>query len=532
MPAWLGIILALFALGFLIFIHELGHFLAARYHGVKVEMFAVGFGPNLWSMKRGDTVYALKAFPLGGFVKLYGEDATDPKILANKKSFASKTPWQRTQILVAGVVMNMLVALILLTFGFMLGMDPLIASQEDLEAKIEQGVVQHLPGVYVKSENDEQLQKLARLVTVNDQAVTGVDDLGAILTKPLEQTTKLEFVNPDQTKVTMTYGPGATIQNQDLQFYPLAQIPQLKVLANPALDLQLDDVIVSANAQALLGDVNKLTRGTVDQVVLDRDQQLRRIDLSDNNIAAPVVLIREVVEDSAAADVDLPENVYLWKINGQELQSMEQTIDLLVGSENLELELQELDLVDERMIVQVQKEAGDFLGVYLQPVVATNQIADITFTVEPTLGSLIILEQAQVPWYKAPFAAVDEAWRLSELTVIGFVDVVKDLAFRAEINDNVGGIVAVTQVTGELFRYDFFAALILVALISLSLAVINILPFPALDGGRLLFVFIEVLRGGKPVSAKYEALVHMIGFFLLLLLILVITYNDILRIWN
>ena len=95
--------------------------------------------------------------------------------------------------------------------------------------------------------------------------------------------------------------------------------------------------------------------------------------------------------------------------------------------------------------------------------------------------------------------------------------------------DEVSGPVGIVQVTGEVAGLGFVPLLTLAALLSLNLAIINILPFPALDGGRLFFIAIEVLRGGKRIPPHREALAHAMGFALLMVVFLAVTYNDILR---
>ena len=103
----------LFVLGVLVFVHELGHFLAARRIGVRVLTFSLGFGPKLLSIKRGDTEYAISAIPLGGYVKMAGESVEDPRSGAPDE-FLSKTKWQRFQVLIMGPVMNILLAVIVM----------------------------------------------------------------------------------------------------------------------------------------------------------------------------------------------------------------------------------------------------------------------------------------------------------------------------------------------------------------------------------------------------------------------------------
>ena len=110
----------LFVLGVLVFIHELGHFLLARWNGVRVLTFSLGFGPKLLKVQRGDTEYCISAIPLGGYVKMAGENPEDPQTGADDE-FLAKSKWQRFQILIAGPAMNIILAVVLLALILMRG---------------------------------------------------------------------------------------------------------------------------------------------------------------------------------------------------------------------------------------------------------------------------------------------------------------------------------------------------------------------------------------------------------------------------
>ena len=116
-------------LGLVIFFHELGHFAVAKWCGVFVEKFSIGFGPVLWSIKRGDTEYALSLIPVGGFVKMLGQDDMDPsqltaeEIALDQKSYSAKTVPQRMGIISAGVIMNVITGLIFFAIAFKFGVE-------------------------------------------------------------------------------------------------------------------------------------------------------------------------------------------------------------------------------------------------------------------------------------------------------------------------------------------------------------------------------------------------------------------------
>ena len=110
----LTIIVFLFVLGFLVFVHEFGHFILAKKLGVKVEEFGIGYPPALWKIKKGETVYSVNAIPVGGFVRLYGEEGN--KLIDDPRSFVSKTPLKRGLIIIAGVAMNFIIASLIFYF--------------------------------------------------------------------------------------------------------------------------------------------------------------------------------------------------------------------------------------------------------------------------------------------------------------------------------------------------------------------------------------------------------------------------------
>ncbi|QOR61327.1 RIP metalloprotease RseP [Sulfurovum sp. ST-21] len=110
----MGIIVALLVLSVLIFFHELGHFTAARFFGVQVDIFSIGFGKRLWTKKIGKTEWSLSAIPLGGYIKMKGQDDIDPTLKSfDEDSYNAKKPWQRIIILLAGPFANFLLAFLL-----------------------------------------------------------------------------------------------------------------------------------------------------------------------------------------------------------------------------------------------------------------------------------------------------------------------------------------------------------------------------------------------------------------------------------
>lgn len=129
----MSIIIFIIVLGVLIFVHELGHFLVAKKSGIRVDEFAIGFPPRIFSFKKGGTTYALNLIPFGGYVKIYGENAEDESVDPNAKdSFVNKSPWIQAAVLVAGVTFNVIFAWFLFLIVLMAG-SPTIVDQTNRE---------------------------------------------------------------------------------------------------------------------------------------------------------------------------------------------------------------------------------------------------------------------------------------------------------------------------------------------------------------------------------------------------------------
>jgi len=161
----MGIFIALIVLSLLIFFHELGHFTAARLLGVQVDVFSIGFGKRLWTKKIGKTEWSLSAVPLGGYVKMKGQDDTDPtKKSYDSDSYNAKKPWERIIILLAGPFANFLLAFILYIMIANLGVPkflPIIGKVGDDSPAIHAG-----------------LKAGDRILQINQQAIHYWDEIG------------------------------------------------------------------------------------------------------------------------------------------------------------------------------------------------------------------------------------------------------------------------------------------------------------------------------------------------------------------
>lgn len=137
---FITILLFIFILGILILSHEFGHFIVAKKSGMRVDEFGFGFPPRIFGIKKGETLYSFNLFPIGGFVKIYGEDGGNRN---DKKSFSNKPIWVRFSTLTAGVIMNVLVAYLFFSFGHIIG-TPTAVSPSASDIKFEEKSVQIL----------------------------------------------------------------------------------------------------------------------------------------------------------------------------------------------------------------------------------------------------------------------------------------------------------------------------------------------------------------------------------------------------
>lgn len=530
---------ALILLSVLVFVHELGHFLAARRNGVKVETFAVGFGPSIYEKKVGDTVYALKLLPLGGYVKLFGEDATDPAIIKNRHSFAGKSPRQRFEIAVAGVVFNVILALVLLTFGFIFGLRPDSAelmNEAKFQAKLLNGELKQSEYLIVKKAKDP-LYEGAKLLEINGERVLkfNANQLFALLSGEVKGESILKFVSIDNRDLLLKLGEGQAITDYGIEFQLAYPIYKPRVYSESGLarfDLEKDDLIFAINDLALVDKKHfesYLLNPNLDSLTVWRDGNSLKLDLARGESK---LLIADVVSDLPAAVAGVLPGDTLVSINGQVFNEASLATKFLREA-SLPIVLKLSDPNGKGRNLTIAKRSDDGLvGLYLTELTQVNVIAD-QLLFEPVLVSIV--PEVEPPlWRKlllAPVRSVVEAYEVFKSSSVGFLSVLGKIVSFRELPETVGGPVAVTQVTSQFLQTDLAGTIWLMAILSLSLAAVNILPLPALDGGRIFFIILEVLRSGKAVPAKFEAITHLLGFLLLMLLIVLITFKDLARIF-
>lgn len=362
----MSVIIFLVILSILVFVHEFGHYITAKKNGIRVDEFAIGFPPRIFSWMRGETKWSLNLIPIGGYVKIFGENPDEESLVGpdSVRSFARKGKGVQALVLSAGIMFNLIFAWVLITLGFIFGFP----------------------------------------VPVSDYP--------------------REFIHDTSLVVITT------------------------VAESPA-----------TLAGVKSGDrIEKVTSG------------------------------------------------------GQELASFTPSAfsDFIseYGDEKVELTLRRGEDV---RTVQVMPLNG-----------VLNDRPAIGVSID-TVGTL------KLPFFKAIAQGTETTFVLIKETIIGLGIFVFDAVRGAGDFSQVSGPVGIAGLVGGVAELGFMYLISLTAFISINLAVINLIPFPALDGGRLLFVAIEaVIR--RPISPKVTNTLNAIGFLLLLLLMVVVTWNDIAKI--
>jgi regulator of sigma E protease len=430
-------------LGILIFIHELGHFLVAKWLGVGVLKFSLGFGKKLIGRKWGETEYQIALIPLGGYVKLLGESPDEEVPEPERgKSFTGQSVMRRAAIVLTGPVMNFLLTLVVWPVVFMIGIQqpsylssiPVIGWVQPDSPAAEQGF---LPGDRLVSINEAPLEDWESLITT-------------VLTNPNEELS-IEYERSGQpmfAKLVPESDPKSGAGHAGFQ----PSIPKMAVngviTGKPAHEtgIQPGDIIVSIN-------------GAPEQDYLE---------------------MLRIIKES-------PEK--------------ELTCEIRRGNETL--------LVAVAPVLNPEKETGE-IGISFAPGFLDVDMVEKRYG---PLGAIRKGGQEVIRWTGLTFSII---WKL----------------IRGKFSmRHLGGPITIVRFAGRAAQSGITSLLQFVAILSLQLAILNVLPIPVLDGGHLVFLMIERVIG-KPVSARKQELAYKIGFAVLIFLILWVSYNDIDKIFR
>ncbi|MDT8317444.1 MAG: RIP metalloprotease RseP [bacterium] len=419
-------------LGFLILIHELGHFLVAKQMDVKVEKFSIGFGPKIFAFTRGETEYMLSAFPLGGYVKMMGEEPGE-EIKNDPREFGSKSVGQRMAIIIAGPLMNLLFAFLLLPIVYMLGVN--MPTYLGKEATV---------GWVMKDSPSE------------DAGIRPGD-----LIKTIDGS---DVYNWEEALTILTSNPGRRLT--------------LGVLRD-SLNLNVD--LVPAPSDRNGGGYSGI-------------------------IHPMPARIGDVRAGLPAARAGLQKGDVVTSINGVLVSHWIEMSNLIQESGEKEIE------------VGVLREGRRF-SLAIKPV--TDE------STERSVIGIAYAEDMQMIKFGLSGAVREGMNRALDLTALTFGILKKLFTFDLSIK-SLGGPIMIAQATGAAAESGLSALISLMAFISLQLGVLNLLPIPVLDGGHVFFLLAEMgLR--RPISIKTREIAQQIGFAILISLMLIVSYNDIIR---
>lgn len=409
-------------LGVTVFIHELGHFLFAKKFGVYVYEFSIGMGPKLFKFNRknDETDYCIRLLPIGGYVQMAGEEVEVDEKIPEDQRLQSKPAFQRLIIMVAGVMMNFLLAIFLL---FFIGLFNEVS----------------LNNVYVQNSTIDNLNDNDKIVEIDGKFVNNYDKLALEMTlvsdKKFIMTVKDN--NGDKKNVEVNpikIGTSNLIYGKDYGF----EVKDIVITNSNIEGISKDDVITGINGvniENYLQLLNELEKIKEDNFILT-------VKSGKGEIKESKVIIKDKKEDNLSG------YSYGFYITGR-------------------------------------TERGFFSAIKYAFSKFFSTIEQMIFTVFYLITGKISLSM-------------------------------------------LSGPVGIYNVVSVYSHYGFTNIISLLCLICINVGFINILPLPAFDGGHVLFIIIEKIKGSR-VNPKVENMIHTIGLILLMILMVFITYSDILK---
>ncbi|MEX0682068.1 MAG: site-2 protease family protein [Dehalococcoidia bacterium] len=430
----------------LIVIHELGHYFTAKFFNIKVLEAGLGYPPRIWGFNWKGTLYSVNLLPLGGFVRLMGEEDPD-----DPQSLAAQARWKRIIVLASGSVMNLALPILLFTLVFMLPREvpvgpatvtTVVPNSPAASAGLEPGdVIQEIEGQSVK--NSSEAIRITRLHQ--------------------GQTIEFKVKRPDPT--------GGDAQILTLYAKSRWDPPPITYTVQP-------------------GD-------TVRSVA-------EKLGLPENQIRAAAD-IKQSLEPGTKLTIESPDGPIEYRVrDGDSVETVARRLDVTKAAVR-----EAADLPDPGVL-----EVGEKLSMSQGPIgIGIGNL--YPFTENESYGF---------------FTSVRKGWTATWETLILFRNQILTI-FHGGGGPDFAGPVGIAQTTGEVVEDAGWKPLLeLAALLSINLGIVNMLPLPMLDGGRIVFVLIEIARRGKRIAPEKEAIVHLVGLALILTMAIVVTYFDVARI--
>lgn len=531
-----GTLVFVIFLGPLIFFHELGHFLFARLCGVRVETFSIGFGPKLFRFKRGDTDYAISLIPLGGYVKMFGDDpTTKDEITEEEKQFAftHKNKWQRFWIVFGGPFANFILAFVIYYFLLVVG---------ESVPQVKVGVVDQNTTFYsmglrtgdvIKKINKTEISSLEDL-NLADEKVDSIEiERGSenlklnvdAFTKDFVET----FIGLDQ----FFRKPIVVDNKNNAYFLSLTDKIDEKISFEEIISMNISKINllpISFDGKKVLY-VPKIGTKGLDRYSVDdinaTGEQVIRLNVEGNLYESldkagfyPIdVVVESLVLESPADKAKIKKGDILLAINGNNIHdfnTLRNEIQTLAkAKKEVNLKYKRGNEVFTTKLTPEKKEMNGVeyfaIGIYSSAKVADRQMVDAK-----------------------PKGLFESFGLATTKTFDGMVSVLigfKKLFIGSVSMKNLGGPIAIAKQASYSLDISLSYFFKMMALISINLGILNLLPIPILDGGHILFILIETVAGG-PVPRKVMMVAQQFGLSILLLLMVFALGNDIIRLFN
>ncbi|NUM58090.1 MAG: RIP metalloprotease RseP [Bdellovibrionaceae bacterium] len=555
-------------LGVLVFVHELGHFLVAVWCGVKVEVFSLGFGKKIFQYQKGDTNYCISLIPLGGYVKMFGEQPGDEIPEDQKKvSFTHKKVSQRLAIVLAGPIMNLFFAfLVFIVVAF---------SGETFKAPF---IGEVNPGSQAEIAGFSSGDKILK---VDNTAISTWDQFQDILDSNIEKNLKITLQKETskeekviETRINSKVNPNVVTLKKHIGeisgLTPLSYAPVVAINKKSSLyqlGLRYGDRIDSINGVKILNfrDINpyltkwreeslkrndiepklvfKVVRNEIDKKNTSQhtfELILKSQDLisgNSTNAAQPSIFTMEnlglestqlyvdrVMPDSPAEKAGIKRGDKIISINNKSLNIWD---DILTNVKSFSEK-------DNTLSVGILRDEEQ-LKLQITPQMTTHDTLHGTEEKRYTIGISPLLMYAQpevVVISEKSFSAMIQrsfvkTWDVSVMTILSFVRLIQNQISPK----NIGGIFSIAQAANETFKLGLSAFLQMMGLISINLFILNLLPIPMLDGGHIVFYCIEAIKG-SPLSLNKMEIAHKVGMILLFSLMIFALFNDFKRMFG
>ncbi len=514
-----GTLIFILFLGPLIFFHELGHFFFARFFGVRVEVFSIGFGPKIFKWRRKDTEYAISAIPLGGYVKMFGDDPFREQPLTEeeqKVAFNYKSKWARFWIVFGGPLANLILA-------FFLYFSLVMTGEKVPETRF--GYIPQSSLLY-----DMGFRSGDAIREINGKPLVSFDDLNLAESNveqvTVERQTKLVQLKPSYNATSFLEllmehsaatlrapifvdmkGNAFALTREKDKYDPTFSMEEAS-LGGLSLYLQPVANISKTDEVPRLEGVAREVTSWSNEVEFNswlKKEQLFPIDLQ----------VGSIVMQSPADKAGLRQGDVLTAISGAAINSFEDLRGLVQKSK-----------AGDEIEVSFLRE-GKTQAIKLKPEARTVDKKTM-MTIGVYSGQRMVLPRMRETASVGFISAMVLAWDRTVDGVIKTVAGCKKLITKEVGLNNIGGPLAIGKVASDSFQISLSMFFRLMAIISINLGVINLFPIPVLDGGHIMFLGFELMNRG-PLSRRKLELAQRFGVSFLFLLIFIALFNDISR---